>query len=249
MLLITASDLLQAKSLLILSQSNPFKRNDQNQNTANLTVRAQTQAQHFYRYWPYLPRMTHQVAYLMKRNKMAESLTQSPLFLTLSGFKNVTEAFIPIIPVGEEMLRYLQTLFKLTFIPYQLASDLMELKGRHSPLSPGMLREKLKRAGMDRTLGTLEGANALLIVSLLMYATADAIVNTCRQGQGQGQGQGLQFDVVSSRNAWKDLAGHQSSFILHTFIPSFLLLVIILSYVMLSYLMRAFFRLTSLRLI
>jgi hypothetical protein len=96
MLLITASDVLQAKSLLILSQSNPFKRNDQNQNTSNLTVRAQTQAQHFYRYWPYLPRMTHQVAYLMKRNKMAESLTQSPLFLTLSGFKNVTEAFIPI---------------------------------------------------------------------------------------------------------------------------------------------------------
>lgn len=214
MLLITASDLLQAKSLLILSQSNPFKRNDQNQTTSNLTVRAQTQAQHFYRYWPYLPRMTHQVAYLMKRNKMAESLTQSPLFLTLSGFKNVTEAFIPIIPVGEEMLRYLQTLFKLTFIPHQLASDLIELKGRHSPLSPVMLREKLKRAGMERTLGSLEGGNALLIVSLLMYATADAIVNTHRQGgQGQGQGQGLQFDVVSSRNAWKDLAGQLSVFI------------------------------------
>jgi hypothetical protein len=201
MLLITASDLLQAKSLLILSQSNPFKRNDQNQNPSNLTVLAQTQTQHFYRYWPYLPRMTHQVAYLMKRNKMAESLTQSPLFLTLSGFKNVTEAFIPIIPVGEEMLRYLQTLFKLTLMPHQLASDLMELKGRHSPLSPGMLREKLKRAGMDRTLGSLEGGNALLIVSLLTYATADAIVSTHRQGQG------LQFDVVSSRNAWKDLAG------------------------------------------
>lgn len=234
MLLIVASDLLQAKSLVKLSQSNPFKRSDQNQNTSNLTARAQTQAQHFYRYWPYLPRMTHQVAYLMKRNKMAEPLTQSPLFLTLSGFKNVTEAFIPMIPVGDEVFQYLRTLFKLTLVPHQLASDLMELKGRHSPLTPGMLREKLKRAGMDRTLGSLEGGNALLIESLLMYATADAIVNTHRQGPGQG----LQFDVVSSRNAWKDLAGQLSSIILHTFISSylhiFILLATITSYLILS---------------
>ena len=208
MLLLTACEYLQPKALLTLSQSNPFRRNDQN--TSNPSLKARIQSQHFYRYWPYLPRMTHGVAHLMKRSKMAEALTQSPLFLTLNGFRNISEAFIPIIPVGEEMLRYLQTLFKLTFVPQQLASDLAELKGRYSPLTSAMVREKLKRAGMDRTLGTLQGGNALLIMSLLTYCTADAYMKTERQGQGQGHGQGLQFDVVSSRNAWRDLAGQSA---------------------------------------
>lgn len=207
MLLMTACEYLQPKALLTLSQSNPFRSNDQN--TSNPSLKAQIQSQHFYRYWPYLPRMTHEVAHLVKRSKMAESLTQSPLFLTINGFRNISEAFIPIIPVGEEMLRYLQTLFKLTFVPQQLASDLVELKGRYSPLTSAMVREKLKRAGVDRTLGTLQGGNALLIVSLLTYCTADANMKT--QKQGQGQGQGLQFDVISSRNAWRDLAGQSSA--------------------------------------
>lgn len=135
-----------------------------------------TESQYFYKYWPYLSRTTPEVSYLMKRCKMAQSLADIPLYLTVNGFQKLAEVYLPILPIGKKTVKYLQDHFNLAYIPHQITQDTTALKIRYNPLLPSKLREKLKRD--ERGHCDILESDLSLLLSLLSYCVSDMHTKT-----------------------------------------------------------------------
>ena len=132
-----------------------------------------SQAQHFYRVWPYLPRMEHEVAFLCGKSKMLGYLTQGPLFLTANGFQKASDIYLPIYQLEGLTANYLSKSLHLALIPHQITADLYDSKKKCNFLTSSILRDKFK----DSVRGHCEALKDKLDVlsSLFIYATNDIV--------------------------------------------------------------------------
>ena len=140
-------------------------------NTNPAFANLQTESQIFYKFWPYLSRMTSEVQYLTKNSKMIEILARQKLFLSSNGFQNITDLYLPILPLTKNALNYLHGHFPLANTPHEIYLDLIKLNIKFTSLTPAVLRAKLRTDAREHSSFLAQNQNILL--SLLLYASAD----------------------------------------------------------------------------